>query len=259
MLRGLVSAIRTLSILPVPGREAERMSDALPWFPLVGGLLGVMLYGLAWVFSLVPGGWPEGAAGAVMVGSVFLTRGFHLDGLADWADGFGGAWDKERTLAIMKDSHVGAFGVVVLILVLLTMWVALSRLIAMGSFHWIVSAFIVSRTTMVELAVCLPYARAEGGTAGPFIDGAKTSHRVWALILSLALLFVFSGPAGVIILIGGWVVSRLLGFWFLRRVGGVTGDLLGACSELIETGVLFTCAAAGPWLAQFTIWRVVLI
>lgn len=256
MIQGFVSAIRTLSILPMPGRDAERMSDALPWFPLVGCLLGVIFWGLARTSGLVPGGWPEGAAGIVIIGSVLLTRGLHLDGLADWADGFGGGWERERTLAIMKDSHVGAFGVVALVLILLTRWVALSRLIETGSFHWIVSACIVSRTIMVELAVCFPYARAEGGTAGPFVDGARTSHRIGALFLSLALLLAFSGPAGVILLICGWVAVRLLGLWFLRRIAGVTGDLLGTCCEFVETGLLLSCGAAGPWMAQFTSWGV---
>ncbi len=259
MLQGFVSAIRTLSILPAPGREAERMSDALPWFPLVGCLLGVMLMGLARAFSLVPGGWSEGAAGAVLVGGVLLTRGFHLDGLADWADGFGGGRNREQILAIMKDSHVGAFGVMALVLVLLSKWVAFSHLIEMGSFHWIVSACIVSRTTLVELAVCLPYARPGSGTAKPFVDDARSYHRVWSLILALLLLLAVSGPAGAVVLTGGWIASRFLGFWFLRRVGGVTGDLLGACCELIETGLLLSCAAASHWLAQFTSWRVMLI
>ena len=108
---------------------------------------------------------------------------------------------------------------------------------------------------MVELAVCFPYARAEGGTAGPFVDGARTSHRIVAFLLSLVLLLTFSGPAGVLLLICGWVAARLLGLWFLRRIAGVTGDLLGTCCEFVETGLLLSCAAAGFWMTRFTGWE----
>jgi adenosylcobinamide-GDP ribazoletransferase len=235
------------------------MSDALPWFPLVGCVLGAILYGLARAGSLLLGDWPEGLAALVLAGSVLLTRGFHLDGLADWADGFGGGRDRAQTLAIMKDSKVGVFGMVALILVLLTKWVAFARLVDVGSLHWIVSACIVSRTTMVQLAVRLPYCRPEGGTARPFVNEARFCHLAWALLLSLLLLLLISGPAGVVVLIGGLIGCRFLRLWFHRRIGGVTGDLLGASSEIIETGLLFTCATTGQWLAEFTSWRTLLI
>jgi len=233
------------------------MSDALPWFPLVGCLIGSTLYWLARGFSLVSGDWHEGTAGIVIIGSVLLTRGFHLDGLADWADGFGGGRDKEQTLTIMKDSHVGAFGVVTIVLVLLAKWMALLRLLEVGSFHWIISAYIVSRTAMVELAVRLPYARAEGGTGEPFVVGGRFSHRVGALFFSLISLFASSALAGLILLGGGLIACWLLGFWFRRHFGGVTGDLLGACCELVETGLLFSCAITGHRLSQFASWRVI--
>src|SRR5512145_1363019 len=122
MLHGLVTALRTLTILPVPGSDASDMSRALPWFPLVGCLLGFLLWGLAWGFGFMAVFWPGGTALVVVAASAILTRGLHLDGLADWADGFGGGRDKERTLAIMKDSHVGAFGVIALIIVLIARW-----------------------------------------------------------------------------------------------------------------------------------------
>jgi len=259
MIRGLVTAIRTLSIFPVPGRDAEHMSHALFWFPLVGCLLGVILWGLARGLSFIFGGWNDGMATVVVAGGAILTRGLHLDGLADWADGFFGGSAREDVLAVMKDSQVGAFGIVALILVLLGKWVAFSRLIEMGSCLWIVPAYIASRMTMVELAVCLPYARSEGGTAGPFVEGAQPCHRFGAILLSAALLFLFNGLAGAILLSGGWIACRLLGIWFQRRVAGVTGDLLGTCCELVETGLLLACAVGSHWLVRFTGWGVLKI
>ena len=250
MFNGLVSAIRTLSILPVPGRDAEKMSRSLPWFPLVGGLLGGILFGLGYSLSLIPSVWPGFSAGILLSASVILTRGLHLDGLADWADGFFGARDPKRVLSIMKDSSVGTFGILALILVMLLKWVALSRLINLGGMVFLLSAYVVSRTVQVALAVCLPYARSEGGTASPFVEGAKSVHLVWAFILSLLLVMGFNGVAGGILLLAGLILCALLGWWFFRRLNGVTGDLLGAASEMIETSLLLFAALFTQFLSQ---------
>jgi len=226
------------------------MASALVWFPLVGCGLGVLLYRLGLAVGFISGDWAGGTAAIVLSAGVVLTRGLHLDGLADWADGCGGGREREDTLAIMKDPHVGAFGVLAITVSLLIKYVALLRLINMGYLYWMIHVLLVSRATMAELAVCLPYARPEGGTAGPFVNGARPYHRVGVLLLSLLMLIAYGRWQGVGILVGGWIVGRLLGFWFRRRVGGVTGDLLGACGEIVETGLLLSCAIAGPWFSQ---------
>jgi adenosylcobinamide-GDP ribazoletransferase len=244
MVKGLVTALRTLSILPVPGKGAQEMASSLPWFAVAGCILGLILYGVVLLADLaMAGGWPQGTAAAVLVGGVLLTRGLHLDGLADCADGFYGAWDRERALAIMKDPHVGTFGVCALVLVLLARWVALVRLAASGLAFWIVGAYIVSRVAMVELAVWLPYARAEGGTGAAFVQGARPAHALWALASAGALLVGALGSAGAAALAAGWLIAFLCGLYAKRRIGGVTGDVLGACSEIVETAVLLLAAA----------------
>ena len=99
MFKGLNTAIRTLSILRPPGREAEPKSSALPWFAIVGGVLGLILYGISLLADLLThGGWPEGTAAAVLVSGIVLTGGLHLDGLVDWADALGSISDRERKL-----------------------------------------------------------------------------------------------------------------------------------------------------------------
>ena len=131
MMGGLSTAIRTLTILPAPGEPGGKMASSLPWFPLVGGAIGSILLGLMILLEdLASGHWPGGAAAVVVVAGIILPGALHLDGLADWADGFGGGRDREKTLAIMKDSSTGAFGAVALISVLLLKWVALSHLAA---------------------------------------------------------------------------------------------------------------------------------
>lgn len=242
MLRGLITAIRTLTILPVPGRDAEKMSSSLPWFPIVGLLLGTILYGVArGAMAVTPLLWPEAVGVMVVVGGAILTRGLHLDGLGDWADGFWGARDREKVLAIMKDPRSGAFGVIALVSILLSQWVCVTRLASTGGLKWILAAYVISRTMQVDLAVAHPYARAEGGTAAPFVAGASVKHLLVAVLVAVVLLLAVARASLVclVALLIAWLMTRLFGFWCRRRVGGITGDLLGAGSVLTETAVLF--------------------
>lgn len=255
MLRGLVTAVRTLTVLPFPGRDAGNPADSLPWFPLVGAALGAALYGAARLCGMLPDdGRPELAGLAVALGGAMLTRGLHLDGLADWADGFGGGRDRESTLAIMKDPHTGAFGVIAVAGALLAKFAAAARLADSGTALWILAALVASRTVQVDLACAMPYARTEGGKAGPFVAGARPVHRVLAVVAALAVLAGALGPAGVLALAGALLIGRIFGAWCQRRVGGITGDLLGAASEIVETALLLACAAFGKSLAGLTGW-----
>jgi adenosylcobinamide-GDP ribazoletransferase len=253
MFNGLITAIRTLSILPIPGKDAEQMASSLPWFPIVGFILGSICYGVAMLMGLVTRNiWPEGTAIVVLGCGILLTRAIHLDGLADWADGFGSWRDKQKILAIMKDPHVGVFGVISVVVILLVKWVALTRLIVSDSSIYIIASYIVSRTMLVELSASLPYAREEGGTAAPFVKNARFLHRFISLFFALVLLSGIYGPiSGAAALCLGWLVGRLFGWWCYRRVGGVTGDLLGACSEITEATILFICAFTGKNLCFF--------
>jgi adenosylcobinamide-GDP ribazoletransferase len=255
MIRGFITAVRTLTIFPVPGQDAEKLSDALYWFPVVGFLVGTILWAVAILFRLITSGWAMGSAGIVITISSVLTLFLHLDGLADWADGFIGAKERERTLRIMKDPCVGAVGVVTLVTVLLMKWISVARLIEYDALHWLVSAYVISRTLQVDLAVLLPYARIEGGTAAPFVRDAHTRHRVITLVVAAGLVLIVSGPAGVLALGVSWLMGRALAIWFRRRIGGITGDLLGAASELSETGILFAGAIVGETLCSWCPWE----
>ncbi|NQT94725.1 MAG: adenosylcobinamide-GDP ribazoletransferase, partial [Lentisphaerae bacterium] len=189
-------------------------------------------------------GWAHAAAFVMLTAGILLTRSLHLDGLSDWADGFWGGFNKDRVLAIMKDSNLGTFGTVALVWVLLGKWIAMARLVEQGEWAWVIGAFTISRTMQVVLAAAHPYARTEEGTGSPFVTHATTSHANWALAGAAILLAVVSGRSlsWPLVLAGAWVVTRLFGLWCGRRVGGVTGDLLGACSEMTELLVLLSGA-----------------
>ncbi len=168
----------------------------------------------------------------------FLTRGLHLDGLADTADGLGGGNARERVLLIMKDSHVGAFGVTALMLVLLLKSACFSGLSRTGSWQVIVLAPCFSRFSLAVLAPLSRYARPEGGLGQAF-TGKKTR---WTLALSaptaLCAGWALMGITGIVgaLLAGFFGIAAAVFYHY--RLGGVTGDLLGAQVELSETLIL---------------------
>lgn len=238
-LKGFVSAVRLITVLPMPGKEAPAIALSQPWFPLVGALLGGLLILVgAGIMRLTDA--PEFAALALVAAGAVFTRCLHLDGLSDWADGFWGGFTAEKRLAIMKDSRIGTFGAVALVLFLLAKYAAMTRIAATAGWTWIIVAYVLSRTMQVLLACTQPYARAEGGTGRDFVTDAGIGRTVVALLICTVLLFV-TGNGILELLIasgGGLLLTFLFGFWCRRSVGGVTGDLLGACSEFVETWAL---------------------
>jgi len=241
---GLVTALRTLTIVPVPGDEAKSLASALPWFPIVGLLIGGAQWALVVALGPAFAGWPAGLGVLAMILAVVVTGALHLDGLADWADGLGARGDRERALRIMKDPLTGAFGVVALALLIVAKVVVLSRLVELDAAAFIAVAAIASRTMTTELAVGLPYARAEGGTGAPMVREAKRSHRVQAWVAGVALVVLLGGRFGLLALAGAAVVAAWLGSSCRRRLGGVTGDVRGASNELTELAAMMVCAAA---------------
>jgi adenosylcobinamide-GDP ribazoletransferase len=243
-MRGLVTALRTLTLVPVPGREAAPLNRALTWFPVAGLLLGLLQYGAARAVMLATRGcWAEGAAVITAVLGVVLTRGLHLDGLADTADALGALRDREKALRIMKDSSTGAFGVTALVVDLLARFVCVKALLVADAAAWILAAAVISRTLQAAMAGLNDYARGEGGTGAPFIGRAGRAHVLPALLVCLVVLAPFRRPAWAAALGICWLLMRLYGAWCRRRFGGLTGDLLGAGNELCELTVLVLGAA----------------
>ncbi|NTV66760.1 MAG: adenosylcobinamide-GDP ribazoletransferase [Chlorobaculum sp.] len=238
MAGGLVTALRTLTILPVPGREAERFSDSLFWFPFVGLVIGTLEALLARFGVLA--GWYEMAALLALGGGIVLTRGLHADGLADLADGFFGGRNREAALRIMKDPNVGSFGSLALIFVMLFKFVCLVELARYEAFGTMTAGVLLARMGQVLLATWLPYARAEGGTATAFVDGAGWPHLFVAVASAFVFLLYpvgFGWPRALFLTASALASTFALGLLSRRKIGGVTGDVLGACSELTEAFV----------------------
>lgn len=243
MLRSFVSAIRTLTVFSLPGRDTEIFSNTLFWFPVVGLLLGIMqaLFGYAGYLS----GWNELSAAVVVLSGVFLTRAMHLDGFADLCDGFWGGKSRESVLRIMKDPSVGSFGSAGVSAIMLLKWIAVLKLVELSAFPAIVAGVLLARLTMVVLASSLPYARSEGGTAHSFVNGAGWLHISVASLLSLLFLFpLFYQDMNLLFILFAATLAAagMIGVLSYQKIGGVTGDVLGAGSELTEVFVWISAA-----------------
>lgn len=244
-MKALITTIRTLTILPVPGKDTDDFARSLYWFPVIGLLLGGILYAVTvGIDYACREPWAEGTALLLLLLSILLTRGLHLDGLCDWADGFWGSHDRDGILAIMKDSSIGTFGGAALVCILLAKWVCLVRLIDISSPEWIIAAFAVSRSMQVIVMSAHPYARTEGGTAENFVKGAGNRHRHFALFAAMLIALALCGlrwqPAAAVTT--AWVATCLVGQWSQKKIGGVTGDITGTTSEITEALVLATGA-----------------
>lgn len=234
-------ALQFLTRLPVtlPGLPTpEQMGRSLLWYPAVGLLLGLLLWGT----HLLLGQTSALLQAAILLALwVALSGGLHLDGLADTADAWvGGFGDRERTLAIMKDPRSGPIAIVVLVLLLLLKFAALFTLLEAGQGAYLVLLPWLGRSLLPLLLATTPYVRA-GGLGQALVDHLPRGQLPWVLgghVLGM-LLFGWQGLLAL-------VASLLLFVWLrralLQRLGGTTGDTAGALVELAECGALLALA-----------------
>jgi adenosylcobinamide-GDP ribazoletransferase len=243
MLRALVAAFGFLTRLPLPGAPVVTGPDlgrAVGLFPVVGVALGLVVTGLG---NLLVGSIPELLAAVLMVALLAaLTGALHLDGLADLFDGLaGGRGDRERVLAIMRDSRIGAQGAAALVLVLAAKVAAVAAALEGRDLVAVLVFPVVGRWAVVPLIVLYRPARAEGmAFALRPVVGTRE------LILATATLVVVALALGPAMLVGAGValgLTLLLGLWLQARLGGLTGDVYGAAIELAEVASLVTATA----------------
>jgi adenosylcobinamide-GDP ribazoletransferase len=256
---GLV-ALQFLTRLPVrldPAPQPRELGLSLRWYPAVGLLLGCILWAAALILRDAP---PSIAGALVLVLWVLLTGGLHLDGLADTADAWVGAQgDRERALAIMKDTHAGAAAITTVTCVLILKFAALSAYCAnptgvswsphaMLRLAGILIPALLGRAAMPLLFATTPYVR-EGGIGA---QAALNQSRAWNLILSCGagVLCIMPGvrAAAVVALCAATFIIVRRGF--MRLLGGFTGDCAGALIELTETVAIVALAIMRPFDRQ---------
>jgi len=235
---GLLNAVRFLTILPMPIKSKITESDlgrAVAWFPAVGVLLGGLLFLSFRVFSLFLSSLAVNAF--VLVFWIFLTRGFHLDGLADTADGIGGGASRQEKLAIMKDSRIGAFGVLVLFCLLLLKYALLGELEVQFYLGALILAPASGRWIMVLAIFSFPPAK-KGGMGQRFKKHCRITEIIIATLTVLVCAYFTQGLWGIAILLGTGAVVMTTAFALSNTLGGLTGDTYGALCEIGEVVTL---------------------
>lgn len=230
-MKRLLAAVAFLTRVPI-GRafDAGDVGRASVFFPLVGAGIGALQYGL--VELARPHASSLLIAVFAVASSAWLTRGLHLDGLADFVDGLGGGRTPDDVLRIMKDSRIGAFGAIALVLVLAAKIAAFEAMVSLEAPMAIVLAPALARWSVVALGCWLPYAR-PGSSAPSAHIGKREMVLATGLTAALVVVLGHAVLAGVVV-----VVSLVVGVIAKRRIGGVSGDVLGASVELAETAAL---------------------
>jgi len=233
VIRPLITAFAFLTRLPIrAGTITDRdLGRSVGFFPLVGMMLGLLMAGLAYAF--IGFFTPTMVAVLVAAAGALLTGGLHLDGLSDLFDGLaGGQGDRARTLAIMRDSRIGAQGAVAVVLVLVAKIAATSVLIENRQYAALVAVPAISRFAVAPSIVLFPYTRQEGlGRA--FNGEAGWFQLVLAALILGGVLLAFGVSLGQPALAG--VLAALILALALRvKLGGLTGDVYGATIEIVE-------------------------
>lgn len=242
--RDLAIALGLLTRLPLPAlafpeADARRPGQAAWAYPLVG--LAVAGAGVAAAGLLNGLGLPAAIQALfVLVVTVILTGAIHEDGLADCADGFWGGWTRAQRLEIMKDSQIGTYGVIALVLTLILRWQLIAALIDAGALAAaLIPAAMSSRAAMVWIMVRLPHARDTGlsrQTGTP-----PTAALAGAIAIGLLAALFTAGWLAVIVF--GAVLTLGMGGLARAKIGGQTGDVLGATQQIVEIGILLATSA----------------
>ncbi|MGQ9365574.1 adenosylcobinamide-GDP ribazoletransferase [Azospirillum sp. ST 5-10] len=243
-LDDLALAVVFLTRLPLrlrrtPGDDA--LGRAMGWFPLVGaavGALGAAAYALAAAANL-----PPPVAALLALGTtVWVTGALHEDGLADVADGFGGGRDRARKLEIMRDSRIGSYGALALLLVLGLRAAALAALAAPAAVAAaLVSAGACSRAVLPVLARTMPPARRDGLAATQ--GRPPVGSAVLAVLLAALLALAGAGAAAPVVVLAAALAAAAVGGLASRQVGGYTGDVLGSAQQAAEVAGLLVLVA----------------
>ena len=240
-MRNLISALQFITILPLGKAKSFNPPKMVPYFPLVGILLGLMVAGFD---AIAVRFWaPPVVALLDIILLAVLTGAFHIDGLGDTADGLFGPHPRDKALEIMKDSRIGTMGLVAILFGLAIKWGGIASL----SYNRSILLIIVpayARAGILFGMRFLSYGRPDG-TGKPFFHKKLSWMHFWGLFLPIGLSLLLGLKAIWLNLAFAIILGSIL-FFYKKRMGCITGDMLGAMTELTEAG-LFLMASTGGW------------
>jgi len=241
MISKCISAIRILTVIPVPGKDTAVISSSLPFFPFAGLVLSILTYAV----YIITSNYIDITflSGIIIAGILYIsTGGLHYDGIADIADGFGSGKKREKILEIFKDSRLGTFGVSVLIFdillkVILYSWYCEHKLIII-----IIASLVLSRSFQALTLVFTESATPGSGIGSAFCDKKRRLPVVIStLVVISCCLLIVENPLPVVIIIATSLACVTIFITIcIKKIGGVTGDCIGAVNEITEISILLT-------------------
>jgi adenosylcobinamide-GDP ribazoletransferase len=236
-MQDIAAALQFLTRLPLPqlAYDSDALSRSAKYFPLIGLALGlVTAFAFEWLSLHLP--VTLAALFAVLI-SVLATGGLHEDGLADAADAFGGGWTRDQVLAILKDSRIGSYGALAIVFSVLVRTLLLAALARADATKYIVSAHVLSRWAVLPLGCLMTPARTEAS------QGARLARQISVFSVCIGTVMML-GIVGYLLrmkaltpVLAALCVTGLSGFYYRRRIGGITGDCFGATTQLTEIAV----------------------
>jgi adenosylcobinamide-GDP ribazoletransferase len=242
-VKGLCGAIQFLTRVPIRLSEPPELTRCVPWFPLTGGLVGLAVGGVAaGLADLVP---MAVAAAVAIVAGVLITGAFHEDGLADTADAFGGGWTREERLRILRDPLHGSYGVVAMCSTIVVRILCVASLAPASAFAGLVAAHALGRSAAVGAMATFPLATADGLGAG-YASGLSRQRAFVGVLSGIAIATIATGWWVGPLATAGLVAAVSIGAIAVHKIGGVTGDVLGAVEQVTECLVLVVVTALAP-------------
>jgi len=240
IFRGFFVAMSFLTRIPIRHNHQPSIGLAAPWFPIVGIAVGAIVGGVAWGVSNLTTPL-VGAAVAVLVG-VLITGAFHEDGLADVADAFVGGWSIEQRLKILKDPLHGSYGVAAMCGSIVIRIVALGSLAPRQMFVAAIATHCLARASALGLMISTSLARHEG-LGSDYVKSLRRSSALFSLLVSLIFVVALLGAWSLVAITATVLGCSLIRWWSKKKIGGITGDVLGAAEQFSEALILVALTA----------------
>ncbi|AEE96298.1 adenosylcobinamide-GDP ribazoletransferase [Mahella australiensis] len=238
-IKRFILAVQFMTKIPISVQldvDERDFAQSMLFYPIVGLIVGALMAGVYYIFSLIASGLLPPVA-AVLSG-VAVTGAFHLDGLADVCDALLSNKDRTGMLAVMKDSRIGTGGAVAIASILILKIAVLTEMSGNIAYDALLLAPVLGRTGIVTAAAISRYARAEGGLGQHFIDKTGWLQMLWTAIIALAIAALAIGYAALVLLAAEFLTTVLFAKYMKFKIGGMTGDTLGATCEITEVVVL---------------------
>ena len=235
MIKSLISAIGFLTIIPTPKKYSGEFKHSVIFFPIVGLIIGGIIITVKTFGAPI---FPEAVLNLFIVFTfIIVTGGLHLDGLADTVDGFYAGRKKEDILRIMDDPHIGAMGVIAIVFSLMTRYLAVLSIPKNILISGLILSPVAGRWAMVLLMKISKPAK-EDGLGNFFMKNIMNTDFIISGILSILIMFFLFGLKGILIFSAVSLIVLTFSKYYNRKIGGITGDNLGAISEITELAAL---------------------